>query len=174
MAMIMDEIKEELKVILPIWVISGVFGYIYEVIFYLFDKGYFINRGSTFGPWIPIYGFGAIFIYVLTKKKKDNKFVIFLNSSIVCGLLEFITAFLLLKIANIRLWDYNTEILNFGNIGGYVCLRSILLWGFCGLLLIYKIVPLIKYLYTKNTKIYSVWIVLSILFLIDFFINIIV
>ena len=171
----MNKIKEDLKIIFPIWVIAGVIGYIYEIIFYLFDKGYFINRGSTFGPWIPIYGFGAIFIYLLTKKIKDNKILLFLASSIICGILEFTTAFLLFKLGNIRLWDYNTEILNFGNIGGYICLRSILLWGIAGLFLVWKIIPFIKKLYDKyGNKLYKISIVLSMLFLIDFLINIIV
>ena len=172
----MKKLKDDLRIIFPIWVVGGIFGYIYEVIFYMFDKGYFINRGSTFGPWIPIYGFGAIFIYLLTKKIKDNKFLIFLASSIICGILEFTTAFLLFKIGNIRLWDYNTEILNFGNIGGYICLRSVLLWGVCGLLLIYGIIPLVNKLYKRfnSKKLYIIWVVLSLLFLIDFFINIII
>jgi uncharacterized membrane protein len=171
----MNKLKDELKIIFPIWVIAGIFGYIYEVIFYLFDKGYFINRGSTFGPWIPIYGFGAIFIYLFTKKIKDKKILLFLASSIICGILEFTTAYLLYHVAHTRLWDYNIEILNFGNIGGYICLRSILLWGFCGILLVYGIIPLIKKLYKKyGNKLYILSIVLSLLFLIDFLINVIV
>lgn len=172
----MNKIKDDLKIIFPIWVIGGVFGFIYEVIFYLFDKGYLINRGSTFGPWIPIYGFGAIFIYLLTKKIKDNKLLIFLASSIICGLLEFFTALLLFKIGHIRLWDYNVEILNFGNIGGYICLRSVLLWGLCGIMLIYGIIPFVNKLYNKykERNLYIVWIILSVLFLIDFLINIII
>ncbi len=170
----MNKFKEDLKIIFPIWVIGGVFGYIYEVIFYLFDKGYFINRGSTLGPWIPIYGFGAIFIYYITKKIKDKKIAIFIASSAICGLLEFMTAFLLFKIGHVRLWDYNTEILNYGNIGGYICLRSILLWGVCGLILLYLIIPGVNKLYAKfNPKrIFYIWIIFSVLFLADFLIYI--
>lgn len=172
----MKKIKDNLKIVFPIWVIAGVFGYIYEVIFYYFDKGYLINRGSTYGPWIPIYGFGAIFIYLITKKIRDKKILVFLVSSLVCGLLEFLTAFLLFKIGHIRLWDYNVELLNFGNIGGYICLRSVLLWGFCGLLLVYMIIPFVEKLYKKfgEKKIYFIWLILSFLFLIDFIIHIIV
>ena len=172
----MKKIKNDLELILPIWVIAGVFGYIYEVIFYYFDKGYLINRGSTFGPWIPIYGFGAIFIYLLTKKIKGNKLLVFLISLIVCGLLEFGTAYLLFHISHIRLWDYNTEILNFGNVGGYICLRSILMWGFCGILLTSVIIPLVNKLYERFNKnhLFNIWLILSLLFLIDFSINIII
>ena len=41
-----------------------------------------------------------------------------------------------------RCWDYNTEILNFGNIGGFICLRSVLFFGLSSLVLIYIIVPI--------------------------------
>ena len=67
----------------------------------------------------------------------------------MCGLLEFIVGYLLLHISHIRLWDYNTEILNYGNIGGYICLRSVLFFGISGLLLMYIVIPLIERLSTK-------------------------
>lgn len=51
-----------------------------------------------------------------------------------------------------RCWNYNTEILNFGNIDGFVCLRSVLFFGLSGLLLIYVIVPILFYLAKKMNK----------------------
>ena len=51
-----------------------------------------------------------------------------------------------------RCWDYNTEIWNFGNIGGFICLRSVLFFGLSSLLLIYGIVPLCYYLARKMNK----------------------
>ena len=59
--------KETLVLILLLMMfIGGVFGYIYEVIFYKIDTGKFINRGTTIGPWIPIYAFGSLLIYLTT------------------------------------------------------------------------------------------------------------
>lgn len=52
----------------------------------------------------------------------------------------------------IKCWDYNSEILNFGNIDGYVCLRSVLFFGISSLLLIYIIVPFLFYLAKKMKK----------------------
>ena len=52
----------------------------------------------------------------------------------------------------IRCWDYNTEILNFGNIGGFVCLRSVTFFGLSALLLIYGIVPICIYVSTIIKK----------------------
>ena len=47
-----------------IFTFSGIFGFIYETIFYKIDLGYFVKRGTTYGPWIPIYGFGRSFYNV--------------------------------------------------------------------------------------------------------------
>lgn len=56
------------------------------------------------------------------------------------------------NIMNIKCWDYSSEILNFGNINGYVCLRSVMIFGLSSLLLIYLIVPLCFNLAKKMKK----------------------
>ena len=45
---------------------------------------------------------------------------------------------------HIRLWDYNTEIWNWGNINGYICFRSIITFGVSSLVLIYLLIPLLQ------------------------------
>lgn len=152
-----------------VFVFSGIFGFIYETIFYKIDLGYFVKRGSTFGPWIPIYGFGGLFIIAFCHKFKDKPFVVLILSSLICGVLEFLTGYLLYHIGGIRLWDYNTEILNFGNIGGYICLRSIAFFGISSLFLIYCVLPLLKYYCNKlSTKLLSfISLIPGSLFLID-------
>ena len=51
-----------------------------------------------------------------------------------------------------RCWDYNSEILNFGNINGYVCLRSVLFFGVSCLMLVYGIIPMCYYLAYKMPR----------------------
>lgn len=143
------EIIDKILVMSIIMVISGIFGFIYEVLFYKIELGYFVKRGTVYGPWIPIYGFGGLFIFITTYKYKDKASLTFLISLLVCGLLEFMTGYLLYHIEGIRLWDYNNEILNFGNIGGYVCLRSVVFFGLSGLFLMRCVLPLITNLKTK-------------------------
>ena len=63
MVIVMDlRVKSNWITLMQMFVFSAFVGYIYEVIFYYFDMGKIINRGTTFGPWIPIYGFGTVFI----------------------------------------------------------------------------------------------------------------
>lgn len=125
-------------------VISGVFGFIYEFIFYYFNSGMIqiYWRGGNFLPWINIYATGALMIFFLTYRKRKNPLFVFLASFISCGILEYISGFFMYKLGNgLRCWDYNSEILNFGNIDGFVCLRSVLFFGISSLILIYIIVP---------------------------------
>lgn len=136
-------------------VIAGTFGFIYEFIFYYFNGGMkdFYWRGGNFLPWINIYATGAMFIYFLTYKHRKKPFKVFLIGTVACGILEYISGLGMYILNNgVRCWDYNSEILNFGNINGFICLRSVLFFGFSGLLLIYLIVPLCFYLAKKMKK----------------------
>ena len=160
-------------------VFSGIFGFIYEFIFYYFNSGmkYFYWRGGNFLPWINIYAIGSIGIYFLTYRHRQKPFKVFLISTIFCGILEFIAGLGMYELGNgFRCWDYNTEILNFGNIGGFVCLRSVLFFGLSSLLLIYLIVPLCFYLAKKMKR--KVFLTISIglcaLFLIDEIYNLLI
>ena len=144
-----------LGIICLIIVISGVFGFLYEVIFYYFNSGMteFYWRGSNFLPWINIYAIGAVFIFFLLYKKRKHPLLVFFASMLITGILEYIGGWMLYEFQDgLRCWDYNSEILNFGNVNGFVCLRSVLFFGFSSLLLIYLIVPLCFYLAKKMNK----------------------
>lgn len=146
--------RNTFNLLVLIMIIGGIIGFIYEEIFYYFELGELVKRGSTFGPWIPIYAFGSIFITVITYKYRDKPLIVFLLSLVITGVLEYLTGMFFYEVLHTRLWDYNTEILNFGNINGYVCLRSVLLFGFAGLFLIYYIIPrLIKIINKTNKRI---------------------
>lgn len=153
-------------------VIAGVFGFLYEFIFYYFNSGMqqFYWRGGNFLPWINIYAIGAILAYLFTYKHRKKPFKVFFMSLISCGVLEYIAGLGMYIIGDgFRCWDYNSEILNFGNIGGFVCLRSVLFFGLASLLLMYIIVPFCFYLAQKMNK--KAFLIISItlcsIFLID-------
>lgn len=165
------DIKTSISILLLVMVFGGIYGFIYETIFYLFDLGYFVKRGTITGPWIPIYAFGSLFILLLTRKFKKNPLVVFLLSCFICGLLEYITGYVLYHFFQTRLWDYNIEILNFGNIGGFICFRSVLFFGISGLCLMYLIIPFIEYLYRKYKNVmFYLGYILGCLFISDFLI----
>ena len=132
-------------------VISGIFGWVYEFIFYFFNGGMekFYMQGGNFLPWINIYATGAIMILLLSFRFRKKPLLVFLISFISTGILEYFSGLVIFEVFNTRFWNYNTEILNFGNIGGYVCLRSVLFFGISGLILMYLIVPLCYFISTR-------------------------
>ena len=154
-----DKIKFEKWQLIGIFcllvVISGLFGWIYEYIFYFFNGGMkeFYMQGGNFLPWINIYAIGALLIVLLTYRLKRKPIYVFLLSFFSTGILEYFSGLLIYIIGNgARYWNYNVEIWNFGNIGGFVCLRSVLFFGLSGLLLMYGIVPFCIYLSKKINK----------------------
>ena len=162
-------IKEIINVLILLLIFGAVFGFIWETIFYRIDLGYFVKRGSSFGPIVPIYGYGAVLIVLFTYHFKDKPLLVFFINSLLLGTLEYVTGWALYEFSNKRLWDYNTEMLNFGNINGFICARSVISFGFTGLFLIYFVLPkTIKLVKKVNPKFLSI---LCYLLLILFFID---
>lgn len=147
-------IDDFLFVLLLIGVFGAVGGFLYETAFYRIAWGYFVKRGTSFGPWIPIYGAGAVFMTLSVWRFRKNPLTIFLVSFCVTGILEFFVGYALFHtFGGLRLWDYNTEPWNFGNIGGYVCLRSVGIFGFFGFLLFYGVIPMVLWIQRNLSKI---------------------
>lgn len=157
-------------------VISGVTGFLYEYIFYFFNSGMkqFYWRGANFLPWINIYATGALMIYFLTYKYRKNPLKVFLITMISTGILEYFSGLGMYILGNgMRCWNYDTEILSFGSIHGFVCLRSVVIFGLFGLMLMYIVVPFCFYLAKKtNRKLFLIFsISLGVIFLFDEFYN---
>ena len=149
------ETYQKLGIMFLVVVFAGFFGWVYEMIFYYFDggTGEFYMQGGNFLPWINIYAIGAVLIILLCMKFRKNPWLVFFSSVLVSGVVEFVGGWLVFIIGNgTRYWDYNTEILNFGNIGGFVCLRSVLFFGVSALFLIYMAVPFFVYLAKRMSK----------------------
>ena len=159
-------------------VITGMFGFLYEFIFYYFNGGMktFYWRGGNFLPWINIYATGSIMIYLLTYKDRKKPLKVFLVSVITTGILEYFSGLGMDKIAGKRCWDYSQEILGALNINGYICLRSVLVFGVFSLLLIYIVLPLIFYIAKKsNKKVFvTTSIILCSIIMIDEFYNLLI
>ena len=159
-------------------VITGMFGFLYEFIFYYFNGGMktFYWRGGNFLPWINIYATGSIMIYLLAYKDRKKPLKVFLVSVITTGILEYFSGLGMDKIAGKRCWDYSQEILGALNINGYVCLRSVLVFGVFSLLLIYIVLPLIFYIAKKsNKKVFiTTSIILCSIIMIDEFYNLLI
>ena len=172
-------IKQKIALFCLVAVVAGVIGWVYEFFFYYLNSGFqkFYMRGGNFLPWINIYMYGCFLIIALTYKRRKHPLQVFLISVVATGLLEYFSGYVLYgKLGWTKCWDYNQEILNLGNINGYVCLRSVLFFGVSALALMYIILPLlVKVVSIKNTNlILIISIVLCSLFLIDEIYNLII
>lgn len=124
-------------------------GWIYEEIFYLVTEGILEKRGFLYGPYLPVYGFGALLMQLLLKRFKGKPAVVFLLSAVITGVLEYITGVLMWAVWHRRWWDYTGL---FWNIDGYVCLRSVLSFAVGGLILLYILEPLMRKAYQRLSR----------------------
>ena len=117
-------------------------GWIIESIFRsIFEKGRLINSGFLFGPFIPVYGFGAIFILLIEFHVKDLPFPIqILIFSIIATVLEYLTSYIIEKKLSMRLWDYSHHFLN---IKGRVCPLFSSFWALLSAIEIVYIHPVV-------------------------------
>ena len=102
-------------------------GWVVEVIYYGFEEGRFINRGFLNGPLCPVYGIGFYGVILLLEMISKNFLLMFFGSMAICTFVEFWAGFLLLKIFDLRWWDYRDEKYNFM---GLICPKFSMYWGF--------------------------------------------
>lgn len=124
-----------------IFFIYSFLGWVWECTYALIKDKKLINRGFLYGPIIPIYGFGAISVLIVTIPYEKNMALTYLIGMASATTLEYITGLLMEKIFEIRYWDYSE---NKFNINGYICLYAALCWGIFSVLLTKIIHPLIE------------------------------
>ncbi len=112
-------------------------GWIYEEIFYWVTEGMLRNRGILYGPWLPIYGIGALGIYAM-KPARKRPLLLFALCVAVSGAVEYIIGYAGIHLLGMRLWDYRGLFLN---IDGIICLRSVASFGIMGLVFHYFVEP---------------------------------
>lgn len=124
-------------------------GWAYEVLLYLINEGRFVNRGTMYGPWLPIYGTGGVAILFVLQKFRKKPIWMFLSSFLLCGIIEFTGGWYLDVFKHARYWDYTGFAFN---INGYICLESLLIFGLGGCGFTYIAAPILDDLYAKMSK----------------------
>lgn len=146
--------------------IFSIFGWICECIYCsIIDKKIVYNRGFLIGPYLPIYGIGALYFYVLCKFE-SNPLVLFLMAIFGTSILEYLTSYIMEKIFKARWWDYSNRFLN---LNGRICLRNALLFGIGGVIFSYYIKPFYKSLVVEIPE--NTLIIVSIIFMVIYLID---
>ncbi len=115
-------------------------GWVWEVLLHIYYDGQIINRGFTHGPWLPIYGVGGVIIITLLKRFRDRPVLEFLVAFVLCGFIEYFTAWLLETVNGEKWWDYSGYFLN---LDGRICAEGLLVFAVGGCTVVYLIAPLL-------------------------------
>lgn len=141
-------------------------GWAWEVFYTLLNQGILANRGTLFGPWLPIYGVGGLIIIVLLKPFRKKPLLMFGVTVVACGILEYFTSWILEVLFDTKWWDYTGFFLN---INGRVCLEGLFVFGLAGVAFTYIFAPMLDNLYSrlsmKSRK--PICIILALLFITD-------
>ncbi len=122
-------------------------GWCWEVSLHILTDGEFVNRGVLHGPWLPIYGTGSIVVLILLYRLRENPIMEFVMTIVVCGFVEYFTAFYLEKTYDgTKWWDYSGYFLN---LHGRICAEGLLVFGIGGMVIIYLIAPRLDNLFRK-------------------------
>lgn len=160
----------ELGRLFLLFMIYSFIGWIIEVVGKLIELKRFVNRGFLIGPYLPIYGFAGIIMTLTLTRYYDNPIGLFFMSIVICGVLEYVTSFVLEKVFNARWWDYTRYKFN---INGRVCLETMIPFGFLGCILMYVIFPFLnKIIITINPNFLNIFVVvLMLIFVVDIIIS---
>lgn len=153
--------------LIVIFLSMSMFGWLWEVGMHLVSYGEFVNRGALHGPWLPIYGTGAVLILTVLNRFRKNPALEFGATIVLCGFLEYMTSLVMeIVTGGTKWWDYSGYFLN---LNGRICAEGLLVFGIGGLAIVYIIAPVIDDLTGRlnERKVMTVCTVLLVLFLAD-------
>lgn len=153
--------------LLWLYMIYSFIGWCGEVVVAAVKRHRFVNRGAVSGPFCPIYGLGAVVVAVFFPELKGNPLFLFLGGMVVNTFVEYVTGRIMEMSLHKKWWDYSDQKFN---LGGYVCLKTSVLWGICTVLMIYVLNPVFTGLVGLIPKLWGeiiLWVLFGLL-IVDF------
>lgn len=131
-------------------------GWIYEVIWEFAVGNGFVNRGFLHGFYLPIYGFGALILYLILNKLMKKKIkiwkinitpiIVFLAILVIVSVIEFSASYFMELFFHKRWWDYSYDKFN---LDGRISLRNSSLLAIGGMFFLYAVQPILDKLFGK-------------------------
>ena len=126
--------------IISYFIVYSFIGWAIESIYKSYLQKKWVNTGFLNGPICPIYGIGALIMFLFLNKLNNNTFLIFIVGVIVLSIWEYIVGVFLEKTFKTKYWDYSN---NKFNIKGRVCLFNSIAWGVLAVIFIQFLHPYI-------------------------------
>lgn len=109
-----------------IFIIGSVFGFFAEMLYALvYTRTLEIRQGLIYGPFIQIYGIGAVAYYILISNIQEPKKA-FISGMLMGGALEYLCSFFQEIFFGTISWDYSNL---FMNLNGRTSLLYCVYWG---------------------------------------------
>lgn len=123
-----------------IFTVCCVLGLVIEAVYHFIMFGDYQDRaGMLYGPFSPIYGFGATFMTMALNRFHHKNFVIiFIVSAVIGGVFEYLVSWFLQYAFGIVAWDYTGTWLS---IDGRTNGMFMIMWGCLGLAWIKLLLP---------------------------------
>lgn len=102
------------------------FGWCFESSYVSLKKRKWVNRGFMKGPFLPLYGSGAMMMLVVSGPFLEHWWAVYIAGCIGATVLEYVTGVVMEALFKVRYWDYSNQPFNFQ---GHICLGSSLAWG---------------------------------------------
>ena len=172
----MKKVIEKLSPYTIYFILYAIIGWIYEVFLeVVIYKWGFSNRGVLFGPWLPVYGFGALLflwiVYPIIKGKSLKQKllmipIVFILCMISATLLELLTYYLCEFF--LGSWPWQTYKDYKYNFQARIALSPSIRFGIGGVVFLYLLQPLFEKITSKlKEKKYIVSIIIILTLIID-------
>lgn len=126
-----------------IFVLASFLGDMVETVYHVavVDPGVYQDRaGLLFGPFSPIYGFGATLMTIaLNRFHNAHLIVVFLVSAVIGGAFEYFASWFLQFAFGVCAWDYSGTFLS---IGGRTNFMFMCFWGLLGVVWVKLLLPI--------------------------------
>lgn len=148
-----------------IFIIGSVFGFFAEMIYAtVYTRAIVIRQGLVYGPFVQVYGMGAVAYYLLISKIKEPKDAFFAGI-LMGGILEYLCSFFQELFFGSVSWDYSKF---FFNLNGRVCLLYCVYWGIIAVAFLKVVYPYLEKLepliYKKSVRILTIFCMIFMIF----------
>lgn len=148
-----------------IFVIGSIFGFFAEMLYTLvYTRTLEIRQGLIYGPFVQVYGMGAMAYYLLVSKIQEPK-KLFFSGMIMGGVLEYLCSFFQEIFWGTVSWEYSHLFMNFN---GRTSLLYCFYWGIIAVAYLKIFYPLFQkldsFIEKKGIKIFTVFFMLFMTF----------